>query len=309
MNERVVLNDVGPRDGLQNQPVALRPDQRLALIGALVDAGMPAIEVGSFVSPKAVPAMAGTDEVFAGLPAGTTEYTALIPNMKGYQLGRRAGARRMALVVASTDAMNVKNIGATVAESMAVCEQVIAQGAEDGIGLSAYIATAWECPFEGPVAAGTVCAMARALLDAGAERIVLADTIGAAAPRQVKARLSALAGECDTASVACHFHDTRGMGVANVYAALEAGVRRFDASIGGMGGCPFAPGAAGNVATEDVALLLEQCGCDTGVDVGGLLAAADLARELTGHCPGGHASRWLRQRVESVQTEGAASAA
>ena len=306
MNERVALNEVGPRDGLQNQPVRLEPEQRLALIGALLDAGLSAIEVGAFVSPKAVPAMAGTDQVFAGLPSGRAEYTALIPNMKGYELGLRAGARHMALVVAATDAMNVENIGVPVADSMAACEDVIGRGQEDGVALSAYIATAWECPFDGPVPAGTVCALARTLLDAGAERIVLADTIGAAAPEQVRDLLAALRGECGPSALACHFHDTRGMGVANVYAALEAGVRRFDASVGGMGGCPFAPGAAGNVATEDVALMLGQCGMDSGVDAFALLRAIDLARKLTVHCPGGHSSRWLRQRAEARAADAAA---
>ncbi len=305
--ERVTLNEVGPRDGLQNQPTRLDPAARLALIGALLDAGLSAIEVGAFVSPKAVPAMAGTDAVYAGLPAGRAEYTALIPNMRGYELGLRAGAARMALVVAASDAMNQANIHMTVAESMAVCRDVLARAAEDGVAVAVYIATAWECPFDGPVPARVVCGMARELRDAGAAQIVLADTIGAAAPAQVQSLLAALAGDLASDALACHFHDTRGMGVANVYAALESGIRRFDASIGGLGGCPFAPGAAGNVATEDVALMLGQCGCETGVDPLRLLAAADLAAELTAHCPGGHATRWLRRQAEQAAERAAAS--
>uniref|UniRef100_UPI003562C255 hydroxymethylglutaryl-CoA lyase n=1 Tax=Spongiibacter sp. TaxID=2024860 RepID=UPI003562C255 len=292
MAERVIINDVGPRDGLQNQPRVLEPAQRRQLIEALLAAGMRHIEVGAFVSPKAVPAMAGTDQVVAGLPAGDYEFSALIPNRRGYDMAKSQGVKTVGLVVAASETMNQRNINMSTAQAVDVCREVLELGRADGIRTQVYLATAWECPFEGIITTEQVVALAGQLLDAGASEIVLADTIGAASPAAVASLLDALLAVCPADKLSCHFHDTRGMGVANVYAAVEKGIRKFDASIGGLGGCPFAPGATGNVATEDVALMLSQMGYDTGLDLRGLVAAADLAGELTGNCEGGHASRW-----------------
>jgi hydroxymethylglutaryl-CoA lyase len=298
MTERVVVNDVGPRDGLQNQTTVLTPKQRLRLIQALLDAGVSHIEVGSFVSPKAVPAMAGTDEVVAGLPAARASYSVLIPNRRGYDLASAAGAKRAALVVAATDTMNEKNIRMRTEQAMANIEGIVAAARGDGIETVCYLATAWECPFEGPVDESDALALLEQMFAMGVDEVVIADTIGAAAPSAVRSFTDKAIRRFGADSLCCHFHDTRGMGVANVAAALESGIRRFDASIGGLGGCPFAPGASGNVATEDVVLMLHQMGYDTGIDLGKLVAAVDLAVELTGNCDGGNSINWLRRQVE-----------
>ena len=298
MTDTVIINDVGPRDGLQNQAKVLAPAQRLQLMEALLAAGLPAIEVGSFVSPKAVPAMAGTAEVVAGLPRGRASYSALIPNRRGYDLAIAAGVETVEVVVASTQAMNEKNINSSTEQAMAGCENIVAAAKKDGVKTLSCIATAWECPFEGMVDEAVVLGLAREMFAHGADEVVLADTIGAANPASVRSLTQKAADEFGAGRISCHFHDTRGMGVANVAAALESGIRKFDASIGGLGGCPFAPGATGNVATEDVVLMLTQMGFETGIDLRKLVEAVDVASELTGNCDGGHSIRWLRRQIE-----------
>lgn len=299
MNKRVIVNEVGPRDGLQNQEKILSPKERLQLIDGLVSAGLKNIEVGSFVSPKAVPAMAGTDHVVANLPSfGDSVFSALVPNRKGYDLAKAAGVRSMALVLATSEEMNLKNTRMTTQQSMDVCKELVAQAKADGLNAMVYLATAWECPFEGLIDEQVTIDMTAELFAAGASEVVLADTIGAANPAQVKSLMDKLAAQFGAEKLSCHFHDTRGFGVANVYAAVESGVRKFDASIGGLGGCPFAPGASGNVATEDVVLMLEKMGYETGINLQGLVAAADLAGELTELDTGGHSSRWLKRQIE-----------
>lgn len=297
MKNHIVINDVGPRDGLQNQPKHLSVHERLTLINALVDAGLPAIEVGAFVSPKAVPAMVSTDEIYSQLPKQNgVEYSVLIPNVKGFQTGTALNVSTMSLVVAASSTMNEKNIRMTTAQAMSMCFDVLGMAKSLERNVQAYVATAWACPFEGAVNKSDVFQVTEELLKAGASHIVVADTIGAAAPDAVYTLMSEMAVEFGAQNLSCHFHDTRAMGVANVYAAIQAGIRRFDASIGGLGGCPFAPGATGNVATEDVVLLVEQMGFETGVDMKKLLEASDLATELTGTARGGHAKAWLKQQ-------------
>ena len=298
MTEHVVINDVGPRDGLQNQPRVLAPEDRLRLIRSLLDAGLGHIEVGSFVSPKAVPAMAGTDAVVAGLPAGGANYSVLVPNRKGYDLAAAAGAATVGLVVSSTDAMNEANINMGTAQAMANIEGIVAAARDDDIRVISYLATAWECPFEGAVAAEISLELIGQMFAYGVDEVVIADTIGAASPANVGTLTASAADQFGAERLSCHFHDTRGMGVANVAAALGAGIRKFDSSIGGLGGCPFAPGATGNVATEDVVLMLHQMGYETGIDLGKLVAAVELAIELTGNCDGGNSINWLRRQVE-----------
>lgn len=299
MNNRIVINDVGPRDGLQSQSKILTVDEKVALINALISAGVPAIEVGAFVSPKAVPAMAGTDEVIASIAdSDRHRLNALIPNMRGYQTATQAGVPLASLVVAVSNTMNEKNIRMTTAQSIAVSHDVLTQAKQDGRDVQAYVATAWVCPFEGDVSPSAVREVCAALLEAGASKLVIADTIGAANPQQVNNLMTMLASEFGADSLACHFHDTRAMGLANVYAAISTGIRQFDASIAGLGGCPFAPGASGNVATEDVVMMVEQMGFDTGIDMAKLLSAADLAIELTGTAKGGKAKRWLEQQIK-----------
>lgn len=295
MTQQIVVTDVGPRDGLQNQPRLLAVEQRLQLIAAIADAGVNSIEVGSFVSPRAVPAMAGTDVVMAALPKdGPVHYTALIPNMKGYELARAAGARSVTMVLYASEGMAQKNVNMGMAKAEAVTADILAAARGDGIEVIATIAVAFACPFDGPTDPGVVRAVADKFLAMGADRIVIADTIGAGHPQQVRSLTAELVRDHGAARLGCHFHDTRALGLANVFAAVESGIRRFDASIAGLGGCPFAPGASGNVATEDVAMMLEQMGFDTGIDLDALLRASDLAEELTGTAPGGRAKAWLK---------------
>ena len=295
MAETVIVNDVGPRDGLQNQPRILDAQQRLQLIGAVRASGVEHIEVGSFVSPKAVPAMAGTDAVVAGLQElDAGHYSALIPNLRGYELARDAGVKTVVMVLYGSDGMARKNVNMSREEADAVTDTIVERAREDGVAVIATIGVAFECPFDGPVDPALVADVADRFLEQGVERFVLADTIGAANPQQVRDLTRTLVDRHGAQRLGCHFHDTRALGLANVYAAVESGIRYFDASIAGLGGCPFAPGASGNVATEDVVMLLEQLGFATGVDLQQLLAASDLAETLTGTAPGGRAKAWLK---------------
>ena len=297
MSNTVTINDVGPRDGLQNQPVSLSPEKRVELIKALLKSGMDHVEVGSFVSPKAVPAMIATDRVLAALDGQSGNFSVLVPNMKGYELARAAGARCVGMVLYGTDGMARANVNMSRAEAEQVMVQILQKAAIDGLRVLATIAVSWECPFDGPVAADTVADISRRFLRLGADQVVLADTIGAANPQQVRTLTTMLVSEFGAERLACHFHDTRAMGLANVFAALESGVRSFDSSIGGLGGCPFAPGASGNVATEDVVMMLEQMGYDTGIDLRELMNASQLAATLTNNAPGGRAKAWLDMQL------------
>lgn len=293
MTTNVIINDVGPRDGLQNQSISLSPANRVELIKALIVAGVGHIEVGSFVSPKAVPAMADTDIVLKNLADSPAEFSVLVPNMKGYELAVAAGASCVAMVLYGSDGMAQANVNMSRAGAERAMEQILKAAATDGVRVLATIAVSWECPFDGLVAKQTVADIARRFLSLGANQVVLADSIGAANPQQVRELTTMLVDEHGAQNLACHFHDTRAMGLANVFAALESGIRSFDASIGGLGGCPFAPGASGNVATEDVVMMLEQMGYDTGIDLQQLMNASALAGRLTNNAPGGRAKRWL----------------
>lgn len=302
MSDHILINEVGPRDGLQSQPKHLTLEQRQALVEALAAAKLPQIEIGSFVSPKAVPQMAGTGELFTALTApdaATTKVrlSALVPNLRGYENALAVGVSTVAIVASATETMNQKNINMSLTETFAVARQLIERGKVDGVSVQAYLAVAFECPFEGAVSPGVVREQAAQLAAWGASEIVIADTIGAANPAQVSALTRQLAADLGADRLACHFHDTRAMGLANVYAAIESGIRRFDSALGGLGGCPFAPGAKGNVATEDVVMLCEQMGCSTGVDMPALLAAVDVISEMTGVQQGGRAHYWISQNM------------
>ncbi|MFT6270012.1 MAG: hydroxymethylglutaryl-CoA lyase [Alphaproteobacteria bacterium] len=297
MTKRVFINDVGPRDGLQNQAQILTPQQRLRLINSLTRAGLDGVEVGAFVSPKAVPAMAGTDEICQQLTNTDCHYSTLIPNMRGFELARHSEVSLASLVIATSNTMNEKNIRMDNSQTLTMIKEVISASKSSGVEVQVYLATAWECPFEGLISPQKVIDMAASLLEIGASRLVIADTIGAGNPQAVNTLMDELVKQFGADTFACHFHDTRAMGLANVYAALEAGVRRFDASIAGLGGCPFAPGASGNVATEDVVMMCEQMGFETRIDMKALLEASDLAIELTKTARGGNAKTWLRKQI------------
>lgn len=294
----IVITDVAPRDGLQNQAVAISTDAKVELIRLLARAGVRSVEATSFVSPKAVPQMADAADVVqrAAAQCPDLRLSTLVPNLKGLERAHSAGATEIAVVLSATETMNQRNINMGLDAATDVSEQTLVRARELGLRTRAYVAVAFDCPFEGPVDLDTVLRLACRMRDAGAEEIVIADTIGAAAPAAVKSRMAALAQALDPGTLAVHLHNTRGLGVANAWAALEAGVRRFDASVGGIGGCPFAPGAAGNLATEDLVLMAEQCGLRTGISLDGLLDAVTFAESLLDRPLGGRSIAWLRRQ-------------
>ena len=301
--EHLYITDVAPRDGLQNQPVHLDAPTKLQLAQLLAKAGVRSIEATSFVSPKAVPQMADAAELLplirAALPDLRT--SVLVPNLKGLERAHAAGATEVAVVLSATETMNRKNINMGLDQATEVSEQTLAEAHRLGLRTRAYVAVAFDCPFEGETPLDEVLRLAHRMQRAGAGEIVIADTIGSASPGMVKQRMGALAEAIALDQLAIHLHDTRGMAVANAWAALEVGVRRFDASVGGIGGCPFAPGAAGNVATEDLVLMAERSGFATGISIDGLLAAVDFAQEELQRPLGGRAITWLRRQREKDQ--------
>jgi hydroxymethylglutaryl-CoA lyase len=297
----ILINDVGPRDGLQNQPLPVSTDDKLRLIASLVHAGVRSIEATSFVSPKAVPQMADADALLPRLPqADAVRYSALVPNERGLERARAAGAREIAVVLSATETMNRRNINQSLAEAEATCVATLAAARRAGLRTRAYVAVAFECPYEGAVAPAVTQRLVAAMFAAQADEVVVADTIGAASPAAVSTLLRALIDEQGGERLCLHLHDTRGLALANAWAALDAGLRHFDSSVGGLGGCPFAPGAAGNLATEDLVLLARQCGFHTGIDLDRLLDSVALASALTQRPLGGRSHAWLsRQRRES----------
>lgn len=297
-SEQVRITDVGPRDGLQSQKTLVPVAGKLALIEALWAAGVPAIEATSFVSPKAVPQMADADELMPAIsaPAGRS-LSALVPNQYGLERAVRAGCREIAVVLSATETMNRRNIRAGLDEAIATARDTLHDAQAQGLATRAYIAVAFACPFEGNTPPERVYALSMAMAEAGAGEIVVADTIGAAAPSDVLRVVQTLLQSLPVQSLGLHLHDTRGMALANAWQGLQMGVRRFDASIGGLGGCPFAPGAAGNLATEDLALLCAQTGLETHIHMGALVRAIDVAEALVGYPVGGRSLRWIRQNL------------
>jgi len=296
MAEKVIIKEVAARDGLQAQPKHLSVEQRVALLAALAETGVPELEIGSFVSPKAVPQMAGTDEIAANLPQAQLAYSALVPNMKGYELAVMAGIRSHAIALAATEEMNQNNIRKSLEDTFVMGEEILDRAAAEGVDIHAYLAVAFECPYEGAVEESLVLEQVDRLMQHQPARLMIADTIGAANPAAVHSMMHKLVDRYGPERLGCHFHDTRAMGLANVYAALQAGVRQFDASAGGLGGCPFAPGAKGNVATEDVVMLCESIGYETGLDMSKLLEAVALLSEMIGAPQGGRAHTWLSKQ-------------
>lgn len=302
MNDFVTVNEVGPRDGLQSQGKTLSIEERLSMINALLASGIRSIEVGSFVSPKAVPQMAGTGELFAQLPmTDSVAYSALVPNLRGYELARAAGAKSIAVVLAATETMSQRNINMSLEQSTAVCAELLQRAREDGIEGRAYVAVAFECPFEGLTPVSVVESLTARMFEAGARKVIIADTIGAANPKSVGDVLSRLVGLDAASMLSCHFHDTRGMALANVLAALDLGVREFDSSIGGLGGCPFSPGATGNLATEDLVLMLDSMGLRSGIEPLALVDTIQQVQVLAGVPLGGHSFRWLQRQAGQHQ--------
>ncbi len=311
MAEMLNVTDVGPRDGLQSQASPVDTAGKLELVAALLAAGLRRVEATSFVSPKAVPQMADAEAVLAGLRGrADAGISVLVPNQRGLQRAVSAGAREVAVVLSATETMNRKNIRMSLEQALQTCTDTLADAAAAGLRTRAYVAVAFTCPFEGITPTDRVVDLALRMQAAGAGEVVIADTIGAAAPTDVDRVLSALLARMPADVLGMHFHDTRGMALANAWVAIGHGVRRFDASIGGLGGCPFAPGAAGNLATEDLALMASQCGFDTGIRLDALLDAIDTAGRLVGYPVGGRSARWLRrQRATALEPSPTSAAA
>jgi hydroxymethylglutaryl-CoA lyase len=277
------IRDVGPRDGLQNEPPVPVAD-RVRLIDALSAAGLRRIEAASFVRPDAIPAMAGAEEVLASITRRPgVRYTALVPNRRGAERALAAGADELEAVVSASATHNSKNLRRTPEETVTEIAGVIELAHAAGRSVDAGVATCFGCPYEGDIDPAVVARYARRLIDLGADTLFFGDTTGMGSPRRVGLLLDAIqSAGIDLAVVSLHLHDTRGTGLANAYAALERGVSRFDASIGGLGGCPYAPGASGNIATEDLVHMFEDLGVSTGISLDGLIAAAHLAEEIVG---------------------------
>ncbi|MEE1924746.1 hydroxymethylglutaryl-CoA lyase [Pseudomonas sp. 148P] len=268
MNGAVKVFEVGPRDGLQNEPRHLPVASRLGLIGELAATGLRHIEGGAFVSPRWVPQMAGSDEVFRQLPGDDgINYSALVPNLQGFEAARQAGCREVAVFAAASEAFSRNNINCSIDESFERFAPVLRAAREAGIRVRGYVSCVLGCPFSGAVAPEAVASVARRLHELGCYEISLGDTIGAGRPDETARLVEHCAGQLPVSVLAGHFHDTWGMAIANVHAALALGVRTFDSSVAGLGGCPYSPGASGNVATEDLLYLLHGMGFATGVDL------------------------------------------
>jgi hydroxymethylglutaryl-CoA lyase len=294
----VTVYEVGPRDGLQNEAAAIPTADKIAFVDALSQSGLPVVEVSAFVSPKWVPQMADADAVFAGIARRPgTLYSALVPNAAGLERAIAAGVTHVALFAAASESFSRRNINQSIAQSLETYREVAQRARSEGIRVRGYVSTAFGCPFEGAVPVERVVDVSRALLEMGAYEVAVSDTIGIAHPGQVRRVLTSLVAELPPEQIALHFHDTRGTALANVLESLDFGVRTFDASAGGLGGCPYAPGATGNLATEDLIYMLDGLGLATGVAIDAVYAASTAIEPQLGHpLP----SRYVRARAATA---------
>ena len=302
MSSFVRVYEVGPRDGLQNESADVSTKQKLELINGLVAAGLTRIEATSFVHPSAVPQMADADAVMSALLArdgySATTFTALVLNEKGYDRAYEAGCRHMALGVAVSETFSQRNTRMSTEEAFDTAGRLARRAAEDRVWTRAYLMTAWVCPFEGPMSPRKALAYARRLWEMDIDELSIADTIGHADPLSVGRLLEEIGRQTDMTRLAAHLHDTQVLGLANATAALSAGVRIFDSSVGGLGGCPFAPGAAGNLATEDIVFLAYKMGLGTGVDLGRLWDVVAYADQIIGRRVGGRIRDWWESHAD-----------
>jgi len=305
MSDTVRIVEMGARDGLQNEKTPVSVADRIDFIKALVGAGLNTVEVGAFVSPKAIPQMVGSDEVLRGVSHLPGEFHVLVPNEKGYQAARAAGAKVVSVFAAASEGFSRANINCSIAESIERFKPVAARAKDDGIRVRGYVSCVLGCPFDGEVKPQAVADVARKLRDLGCYEISLGDTIGVGTPLKAKAMLRAVAAHIPAGAMAMHFHDTYGQALANLYAGMEEGVRIIDSAAGGLGGCPFAPGATGNVATEDVVYMLEGMGISTGVDTAKLLAATNGITALIGRLPVSRVAMAMnaRKRIARANSE------
>jgi hydroxymethylglutaryl-CoA lyase len=286
MVDRVRIVEVGPRDGLQNEKTPITVEARIAFVEALVGAGCRTVEVGSFVSPKAVPQMANSDQVLRAVDHHPDcEFHTLVPNVKGYEAAVAAGARVIAVFASASESFSRANINCTIAESLERFRPVLERAKADGIKVRGYVSCVLGCPYEGGVKPEAVASVAKALWDHGCYEVSLGDTIGVGTPSKARELLRAVANDVPMRHLGMHFHDTYGQALANIYVGLEAGARVIDSAAGGLGGCPYAPGATGNVATEDVVYMLEGMGVPTGIDMSKLVAATNEVSRLIGRPP------------------------
>ncbi|MEO6171620.1 MAG: hydroxymethylglutaryl-CoA lyase [Arenimonas sp.] len=283
MSDFVRIVEVGPRDGLQNEKTIISVADKIALINQLSACGFQTIEATSFVSPKWVPQLADAAEVFIGIEKfPNISYPVLVPNLHGYERARSVGATEVAIFTAASEAFNQKNINATIDESIERFIPILEQAKTDGIKVRAYVSTVLGCPYQGDVPVGDVVRVSKRLYELGCYEVSLGDTIGIGTPRNARAMLAAVSGEIPIAALAVHFHDTRGQALANILTCLEEGVRVVDSAVSGTGGCPYAKGASGNVATEDVVYMLEGIGMHTGIRLEKLIETGRWLSQLLG---------------------------
>jgi hydroxymethylglutaryl-CoA lyase len=285
MSDTVQIIEMGPRDGLQNEKTSVSVEARIAFIGRLIGAGLRTVEVGAFVSPKAIPQMVGSDQVLRGVSHLAGEFHVLVPNEKGYEAARAAGAKVISVFAAASEGFSRANINCSIAESIERFKPVLARARADGVRVRGYVSCVLGCPFDGEVKPQAVADIAKTLWELGCYEVSLGDTIGVGTPLKARQMLRAVGAQVPTKNLAMHFHDTYGQALANLYAGMEEGVRVIDSAAGGLGGCPFAPGATGNVATEDVVYMLEGLGVKTGVDMPKLVAATNEMSKLIGRPP------------------------
>ncbi len=282
--DHVDIVEVGPRDGLQNEKVTIPTEAKINYITALADAGLRTIEAGAFVSPKWVPQMADTAEVYRNIPKDPgVEYPVLVPNMKGLDRAIETGVKAISIFTAASETFNRRNINMSIDESFENYGPVARRARAEGMRVRGYVSTAFGCPYEGEVAPEKVLEVSARLLDLGCYEVSVGDTIGVGTPVQVQGVIGILLQVIPPSKLAMHFHDTRGTALANTLAALEMGIPTFDASAGGLGGCPYAPGASGNLATEDLVYMLERMGIDTAVDLNLLVAASQIIAPYLDH--------------------------
>ncbi|HUP66147.1 MAG TPA: hydroxymethylglutaryl-CoA lyase [Thermoanaerobaculia bacterium] len=298
----VRIVEVGARDGLQNEKATIPAAAKVSFIEALADAGLPVVEAGAFVHPKWVPQMADTAEVIRAIRRKPdVDYPVLVPNIKGLERALEAGVDSISIFTAASETFNQRNINMTIEQSFEAFAPVAARARAEGFRMRGYVSCACGCPYEGAVAPERVLEVAARLLDLGCYEVSIGDTIGSGTPRQVQGLIGLLLQVMPAGRLAMHFHDTRGMAIANTLAALETGVATYDASAGGLGGCPYAPGASGNMATEDLVYFLASLGIETGVDLDRLVAATDIIAPFLDHpLPG----KYLQSRTGGRQKFG-----
>jgi hydroxymethylglutaryl-CoA lyase len=303
MSDTVRIVEMGARDGLQNEKTPVSVADRIAFIEALVGAGLSTVEVGAFVSPRAIPQMVGSDEVLRGVSHLPGEFHVLVPNYKGYEVAHAAGAKVVSVFAAASEGFSRANINCSIAESIERFKPVAGRAKADGVKVRGYVSCVLGCPFDGEVKPQAVADVAKQLWDLGCYEISLGDTIGVGTPVKAKEMLRAVATHVPAAHLAMHFHDTYGQALANLYAGMEEGVRVIDAAAGGLGGCPFAPGATGNVGTEDVVYMLEGMGIRTGVDMRRLVAATNEITRLIGRLPVSRVATALNAKKRMANSE------